>query len=198
MKNLKSRALLAAMALTASVSATAATVTASQNQTIDGQAFTFALPVVNYLANSPSVLTVTAQGDFNGDNNQVENLSVSIEGVSYGVFSVSSPQAYNSVFSGATNFNAWVFSLDFVLNAATTSAALLDGELDVVVDFGSQVTAVCGWFNASNCLPNVGTSPFASVSFAYEQTGANIPEPAPLALVGLGLAGLAFSRRRKV
>lgn len=191
----KIKALLAAMALVVGASANASVVLASQDQTVNGQNFDFSLLTPGYAAGTGSVLTLRVQGDFNGESG--EFVTLFIEGVNVGTYGFASAGAYNLVDyrTGTSNFNAVAFSLDFALTGAATNGYLADGDLDVMVDFNSGVTASCGWSNTSNCLTNVGIAPFAQVSFNYQESV--VPEPASMALFGFGLLGLAAARRRK-
>lgn len=190
------KALVAALALTATT-AGATVLTQTQTQTADYQDFTFSLTAPGYVTNTASKLTFTVQGDFN-DAIFGEQIIVFIDGVNRGTFGYASPEAYGVIDyrTGTANYNALQFSVDLLLSGAETSGFLADGVMDVKIDFDYGVNVNCGWSNASNCLPNVGAAPFAQVNFDYVGASTAVPEPASLALFGLGLAGFAAARRR--
>ncbi len=202
MKKIKSHLLTAIVAPTLLVfsmnaSASLISVSESQNQTVDGQNFNFNLGTSDHDTGSLSILSVTVQGDFNSSS--VENLAqIQIEGVNYGSYNINSAEAYNKIdyTSGVNNFNAWEFSVDFLLDSMTTALFLADNSLDVLVDFSNEVDVICGWSGTNNCQPNVGTSPFAAVNYTYNQVVTAVPEPSALLLLSLGLASFCFSRRK--
>jgi hypothetical protein len=171
-------------------SANAATVSASQDQVVNGENFLFNLSPVAYLPGTSSLLTVTVQGDFNDGGSGFENVaSVFIDGVNYGSYDIYSAQAYDVI---NYNYNAYEFSVDILLDASTTAAYLADGVFDVIIDFGSLVTVECGWSSVGNCEDGYGNSPFASASATT-----TVPVPAAVWLFGSALAGLGWMRRRK-
>lgn len=194
------KAAVAGLVLTVCSTANAGLITVSElvNQTTDGQNFTFSFNINDYFAGTSSTLQLIAQGDFNDGAGSNESISIFIEGVSFGNFGHNSVQAYNVVnyTSGVDNFNAYEFSLDFLLNAATTGSMLQDNILDIVIDFGAGVRPACGWSGTDNCIENSGVAPFAAVNYTYSNS-AEVPEPTTLALFGLAVLGFAARRSKQ-
>ena len=97
-----------------------------------------------------------------------ESFSVTVDGVPFGTFA---PGSFN-------------FDESFQIPLASLSGYLADGALSIVVNFANEVNA-----------PLTGDSITTSISYRAD-TG-SVPEPGTLALLGLSLAGLAATRRRK-
>ena len=188
--------LILPLLLLSAVSVNASTVTLSadpQIQTTDGQNFNFIFVPTNYEAGTTSTLTLTVQGDFDETANPATAVGVEIGGGHLGRFDRLSSNASGQSNPGFSNLNTYKYSLDFTLDATETANFMNDST--VAVDFSNDVIAICGWFNYSNCLVDVGDAPFAQVDFTY-----NIPEvpiPAALWLFGSALLGLGGIARRK-
>jgi hypothetical protein len=89
------KAILVAAAMLVGGAANATVVMGSQNQTIDGQNFSFSLLTPGYAASTGSVLTLRVQGDFNGEAG--EFVTLFIEGNNVGTYGFASAGAYDLV-----------------------------------------------------------------------------------------------------
>ncbi|QYF94724.1 PEP-CTERM sorting domain-containing protein [Massilia sp. PAMC28688] len=83
--------------------------------------------------------------------------------------------AYSSVYSYANNF---LTTLDFAQNMSYTAAT---------TDYG---------YAYFNLIGNRGQTYFQATPSTVSINAADVPEPAPLALFGLGLVALAYARRK--
>ena len=174
------------------VNAATTTLSQSQNQTTDGQDFSFVFTPGAYEVGSSSSFTISVQGDFS-DIATPGSTAITIGDVDKGNFNRVSAEAYDVVFKGFNNNNAYQYKLNFDLNVAQTAAFMNNS--NVVVDFADEVLALCGWWNYGNCIENVGDAPYATVDYTYEVS--SVPVPAAVWLFGSALLGLAGVARRK-
>lgn len=188
------KAIIVLMPLVFAGVVSAATVSQTQTQTANGQNFTFNFAPSDRTAGTGSTITLQVQGDFNLTAAGEGSVDVTLGNINEGKFTRVSPEAYDVAKAGFANLNTYKFKLDFALNSAETDSFLTNGGL-VGMNFSSDVTELCGWFNYSNCQATGPYAPFAEATYTY-----NIPEvpiPAALWLFGSALLGLAGIARRK-
>lgn len=131
-------------------------------------------------AASGATFTFTVRGDLNGAS---ENITVSVDGVSFGIW-LDNVLANDSI-DGPLN-DVGIFDVPNVgtatLDFATFAPLVSDGTLVVTFDTSADVLGIIG---------GVGNTQ------ARVQYISQVPEPGILALLGLGFAGLAATRKRK-
>jgi hypothetical protein len=178
---------IATIAFLGSFSAQAGLITRSDtvSQTLAGQNFIFnfaSLPLANAVDGS---LRIQARGDYDSGTS-TEFLTWDID--SLGIGSSAGP-----VLGGTTiiqsNFNDTEWFQVFTLTAANLLAITADGTASISIDLNGDQDAGVG----------VGFQPneYVSVQFEYTSDQVNVPAPATLALMGLGLAGLGWKRRKQ-
>lgn len=158
--------------------------TATQQQTVAGENFTFNLLPAALANGAVGTLTVRARGDYD-PGTASEFLSWDIEGL-LGL-TQAGPTIGGVTIIQFVGINEVEWEQTFVIGGASLLSATADGTVSVFVDLnGNQTTGVGVGFSANE---------FVRVTLAYDST-AQVPEPSSIALVAAGLFA-AWARRRR-
>ena len=148
------------------------------------------------IGNTSATLTILITGTVNADNNLITGVNLGLNNLVTTGLSVAGPNAGWQSGFGSVNSNS---------NCTNGDASFICAFGSVGIVSGQSYTWTWSYptINADSLDPagvHIGANYDPHEGFIVSETGAggtNVPEPASLTLLGLGLLGVPFLRRRK-
>lgn len=185
--------ILAASFLTNVANAEIITVSETQQQTVDFQDFDFNFAISDWQSGTDASLYIEVQGDLGYSQGEIsEDFELILESINLGThggFNDLGLGGWTQLIQGGVD--QWKVSNTFAISAADMASVLFDNSFDLDVNFSDQVHIQFG--TIGNVLPYVTVQ----LQYSDSEISTAVPTPSTLAILALGVFGLASRRFKK-